>query len=378
MTRTVLVTGARGFIGSNLVLQLKARPEIQVIAVTEELEFAAAVDKLGSGDIVFHLAGVNRPPSPDAFEAGNVDLTRTLCRLLIERRIAPTLVLSSSTQAALENPYGLSKRQAEEIVRNYAREASAQAVIYRLPNVFGKWARPNYNSVVATFCYNIANDLPIQINDPNASLSLLYVDDLMGAWLELAAGAHPRKDGDLYGELPRIFQSTVGELAETITAFKASRMSLVTEPVGEGLHRALHATYLSYLRPEQFSYPLTTHADPRGQFVEMLKTRDSGQVSFFTCRPGITRGGHYHHSKTEKFLVVRGHALFRFRHMATGETSQLETTDAKFEIVETVPGWTHDITNVGHEDMIVMLWANEIFDPSKPDTYQEPVLHGHS
>jgi UDP-2-acetamido-2,6-beta-L-arabino-hexul-4-ose reductase len=148
--------------------------------------------------------------------------------------------------------------------------------------------------------------------------------------------------------------------------------------VGQGLLRALHATYLSYLRPEQFSYPLKTHTDPRGQFVEMLKTRDSGQVSFFTCRPGITRGGHYHHSKTEKFLVVRGHALFKFRHMATGETTQLETTDAKFEIVETFPGWTHDITNVGHEDMIVMLWANEIFDPSKPDTYQEAVLHGHS
>jgi len=377
MTRTILVTGARGFIGSNLVLQLKALPDVKVVAVAEASELAGAVACLGSDDLIFHLAGVNRPPTPDAFEAGNVELTRTLCNLLIARGIAPMLVLSSSTQAALDNPYGSSKRQAEELVRGYAQQASAQAIIYRLPNVFGKWARPNYNSVVATFCYNIANDLPIQINDPAAALSLLYIDDLMDAWLELAKGETPRTDSQSHGELPRIYNATVGELAEMISAFKASRSSLVTEPVGAGLPRALHATYLSYLRPEQFSYSLKTHADPRGQFVEMVKTRDSGQVSFFTCRPGITRGGHYHHSKTEKFLVVRGQALFRFRHMATGEAAQLETTDAHFEIVETVPGWTHDITNIGDEDMIVMLWANEIFDPNKPDTFQEPLLHGH-
>lgn len=378
MIRKVLVTGAHGFIGSNLVMHLRTRADFEVIPVGHDTDLDAAIAHLSSEDIVFHLAGVNRPIQVEDFAAGNAALTGMLCEKLARRGIAPMLILSSSIQAAQDNPYGISKRQGEDIVRHYGTQNPGQAVIYRLPNVFGKWARPNYNSVVATFCHNIANDLPIQVNDPKAPLSLLYVDDLVATWLELAGGAEPRTDDGLYGALPPAYQTTVGELAEMLTAFKASRSSLITEPVGQGLVRALHATYLSYLRPGQFSYPLKTHTDPRGQFVEMLKTRDSGQVSFFTCRPGITRGGHYHHSKTEKFLVVRGQALFRFRHMATGETTQLETSDANFEIVETVPGWTHDITNVGHEDMIVMLWANEMFDPSKPDTYQEPVLHGHS
>lgn len=376
MTRSVLVTGARGFIGSNLVLHLQARPDVQVIAVQQETNLAEAVDQLTSEDIIFHLAGVNRPQNAEAFAAGNVELTRTLCSLLAERNIQPTLVLSSSIQAALDNPYGQSKRGAEEIVRGYGRD-TGKALIYRLPNIFGKWARPNYNSVVATFCYNIANDLPIQVNDPSSPLSLLYVDDLISIWLGLVNGDLPIRDSEGYCDLPPAYGTTVGELAQTISALKASRESLVSERVGLGLTRALHATYLSYLRPEQFNYPLKTHADPRGQFVEMLKTQDSGQVSFFTCRPGITRGGHYHHSKTEKFLVVRGRGLFKFRHMATGETAQMETSDNHFEIVETVPGWTHDITNVGQEDMIVMLWANEIFDPQKPDTYQEPVVHAN-
>lgn len=378
MIRKVLVTGAHGFIGSNLVMHLRTRADFEVIPVGHDTDLDAAIAHLSSEDIVFHLAGVNRPIQVEDFAAGNAALTGMLCEKLAGRSIAPMLVLSSSIQAAQDNPYGISKRQGEDIVRHYGTLNPGHAVIYRLPNVFGKWARPNYNSVVATFCHNIANDLPVQVNDPKAPLSLLYVDDLVAAWLELAEGATARTDDELFGSPPPAYQTTVGGLADMLTAFKASRSSLITEPVGQGLLRALHATYLSYLRPEQFSYPLKTHTDPRGQFVEMLKTRDSGQVSFFTCRPGITRGGHYHHSKTEKFLVVRGHALFKFRHMATGETTQLETTDAKFEIVETVPGWTHDITNVGQEDMIVMLWANEIFDPSKPDTYQEPVLHGHS
>jgi len=376
--RTVLVTGASGFIGSNLMLHLGARPDIKVIAVRKEAEIDAAIEQLTSADIIFHLAGVNRPKTEDAFETGNAGLTELICSKLGSLEIAPTLVLSSSIQATLDNPYGRSKRLAEMALENYGKRHPGKSIIYRLPNVFGKWARPNYNSVVATFSYNVANGLPIQINDPSAAISLLYIDDLIALWMDLVDGVSPALDSNGFCTIPETYQTTVGELSEKLSAFKASRESLVTEPVGFGLDRALHATYLSYLRPEQFSYELTTHSDPRGQFVEMLKTRDAGQVSFFTCRPGITRGGHYHHTKTEKFLVVRGHALFKFRHMATGETAELSTSDSHFEIVETVPGWTHDITNVGQDDMIVMLWANEIFDQNNPDTYQEPVNHAAS
>ncbi|MBB4051300.1 UDP-2-acetamido-2,6-beta-L-arabino-hexul-4-ose reductase [Devosia subaequoris] len=375
MSRTVLVTGARGFVGSNLMLHLQRRPDLSVIGVGRDDDLDAAITRLSSDDIVFHLAGVNRPISPDEFATGNAGLTELLCDKLAARGIAPTLVLSSSIQAALDNPYGISKRQGEDCVREYGRQNPGKAVIYRLPNVFGKWARPNYNSVVATFCNNIANHLPIQVNDPGAPLTLLYVDDLISTWLDLLDGSPDHADQNGFGALSTVYHTTVGELASTIESFRTSRQSLITEPVGRGLARALHATYLSYLRPEQFSYGLTTHADARGEFVEMIKTNDSGQVSFFTCRPGITRGGHFHHSKTEKFLVVCGRGLFKFRHMVSGETAQLETSDQNYQIVETVPGWTHDITNIGDDDMIVMLWANEIFDPQRPDTYQEPVDH---
>ena len=376
MTRSVLVTGARGFIGSNLVLHLKARSDLKVIAVRDFAELGPALAALTDDDVVFHLAGVNRPPDPQGF-VDNVSLTETLCASLAERGISPLLVFSSSIQAGLDNAYGASKRQAEDTVRSYGERRPGRAIIYRLPNVFGKWARPNYNSVVATFCFNTANDLPIQVNDPAAPLSLLYIDDLVAEWLRLLDGSEPQRDQDGFAVVPDCYSTTVGALADAIAAIKLSRQSLVTERVGAGFERALHATYLSYLRPDQFSYALKTHADARGEFVEMLKTKDSGQISFFTARPGVTRGGHYHHTKTEKFLVVRGQALFRFRQMVTGEAHEARTSDASYEVVETVPGWTHDITNVGEEDMIVMLWANEIFDPQKPDTYQEPVAHAH-
>jgi UDP-2-acetamido-2,6-beta-L-arabino-hexul-4-ose reductase len=239
-----------------------------------------------------------------------------------------------------------------------------------LPNVFGKWCRPNYNSAVATFCYNVAHDLPLTIHDPQAQLQLVYIDDVVTEFVralkspELPAG---------FGNVGPVYSSTVGEVAAYITSFKDVRDSLLTQPVGGGLSRALYSTYVTYLDPERFGYPLTKYEDPRGMFVEMLKTRDSGQFSFFTAHPGITRGGHYHHSKTEKFLVVKGQARFRFRHILTNETFELVTDAANPTVVDTIPGWAHDITNTSEDEMIVMLWANEVFDRQRPDTIAQSV-----
>jgi UDP-2-acetamido-2,6-beta-L-arabino-hexul-4-ose reductase len=234
-----------------------------------------------------------------------------------------------------------------------------------LPNVFGKWCRPNYNSAVATFCHNIVNGLPNNVNDPAAPLRLVYVDDVAAAFLSHLG---QQSEGLRMAEVEPVYETTVGALAEQLYAFKQSRTDLTTEPVGRGFVRALYSTYISYYKPEQFSYALVKHEDPRGVFVEMLKTRDSGQFSYFTAHPGVTRGGHYHHTKTEKFLVIKGKARFCFRHIESGATHQCLTSGEQPEVVETIPGWSHDITNIGDDEMVVMLWANEVFDRQKPDT----------
>ena len=237
--------------------------------------------------------------------------------------------------------------------------------LFRLANVFGKWCRPNYNSAVATFCHNTARGLPIVVNDPAAALRLVYVDDVVAAFAGLLA--RPDAPGG-FVEAGPVYETTVGEVADRVREFAASRSSLVTARVGGGLVRALYSTYVSHLPPASFAYDVPRHGDARGVFVEMLKTPDCGQFSYFTAHPGITRGEHYHHSKTEKFLVIKGTARFGFRHIVTGETHELTTRGGEGRIVETVPGWTHDITNVGDDELIVMLWANEIFDRERPDT----------
>ena len=283
------------------------------------------------------------------------------------------VVYTSSTQADLDNPYGRSKREAEQVLFSLAEQHAVPAYVFRLPNVFGKWCRPNYNSVVATFCHNIARDLPIQVNDPAAPLTLVYVDDVLAQFVEIMAGRLPApRSGEIANVTPQ-YQTTLGALAEQLQGFRRSRDSLTTDRVGQGLTRALYSTYVSYLPVEAFAYDVPAHRDPRGLFVEMLKTPDAGQFSFFTAHAGVTRGGHYHHSKTEKFLVIKGQARFRFRHMQTGQLHELHTSGEQPQIVETVPGWTHDITNVGPDEMVVMLWANEIFDPQRPDTFSCPV-----
>ena len=361
----VLVTGANGFIGKNLLVHLRERPAIDVLTFTRGESLDALADKVAGADFIYHLAGVNRPQNEAEFAEGNADLTRALCDAVRRSGRAIPVVYTSSIQAERDNAYGASKRGAEEALRELAQQPGQRVHIYRLPNVFGKWCRPNYNSAVATFCHNISQGLPIQVNDPAAALRLVYVDDVVADFLgKLEAGA----SGAIYPEVAPVYETTVGELARMLEEFRDSRASMIIPPVGTGLVRALYATYITYFTPQQFSYPLVKHGDPRGVFVEMLKTRDAGQFSFFTAHPGITRGGHYHHTKTEKFLVIKGRARFGFRHIDTGETYSCETSADKPQVVETIPGWSHDITNIGDDEMIVMLWANEIFDRQKPDT----------
>ena len=359
-----LVTGANGFIGKNLLVHLREL-RIEAVPFTRDKALGDLAAALDGVDFVFHLAGVNRPKDTAEFAQGNAGLTGQLCDLIRASGRQIPVLYTSSIQAESDNPYGVSKLAAEEALVALEMDTRSPVYLYRLPNVFGKWSRPNYNSAVATFCHNIANDLPIQINDPAALVRLVYVDDVIKDFLRLL---EERPTGVVRPEVEPVHTIAVGELAEQIRMFKGGRESMVTEPVGTGLTRALYATYLSFLRPEQFSYTLTAHADPRGRFVEMLKTKDSGQFSFFTAHPGITRGGHYHHTKNEKFLVIQGKARFGFRHIVTGETCELFTDGEKPQVVETVPGWSHDITNVGSNEMIVMLWANEIFDRQHPDT----------
>ncbi len=362
-----LVTGADGFIGRNLRLRL-AESGVETIPlgrVGNQAELAQVVER---ADVVFHLAGVNRPVDPADFHSGNVGSTETLCAALAAAGSRAPIVYASSIQAEASNPYGASKRAAEEALRRHRETTGAAIHIFRLPNVFGKWARPNYNSAVATFCHNIVRREPIVVHDPAAPLRLVHIDDVVNAFIHLI-DASPSEASDIRTIAP-VYETTVGAVADLIRRFPESRDTLLVPPVGTGLVRALYATYLSYLRPADFTYAVPIHGkeDPRGIFVEMLKTPDAGQFSYFIAHPGVTRGNHYHHSKSEKFLVIAGTAHFGFRHVDTGETHEVVTRGGEGRIVETIPGWTHNITNIGDDALICMLWANEIFDRQRPDT----------
>ncbi|CAN1494491.1 WcaG Nucleoside-diphosphate-sugar epimerases [Burkholderiaceae bacterium] len=369
----VLVTGARGFVGQNLALHLSERKEIIVVPFTRDNHHDELPALLSEIDFIFHLAGVNRPQDPKEFMTGNVDLTREICNAIIASgRIIP-VIYTSSIQASQNNPYGTSKQAAEDLLFDLQSSTGNPVYVFRLPNVFGKWCKPNYNSVVATFCFNLVHDLPIEINDSSTPLKLVYVDDVIDRFIRLMDGADRDIDDNGFEILHPQYTTTVSELANQLQAFKDSRTNLTTDRAGAGLVRALYSTYLSYLPPNSFSYPVPFYGDARGVFVEMLKTPDCGQISYFTAYPGITRGGHYHHSKTEKFLVIKGVARFRFRQMQTVEEFELVVSGDVPTIVETIPGWTHNVTNIGGEEMVVMLWANEIFDRTHPDTYDCPL-----
>jgi UDP-2-acetamido-2,6-beta-L-arabino-hexul-4-ose reductase len=366
----IVVTGGDGFIGRNLRVHLAEVGYADVVSLSRTASGAARREVLERGDFVFHLAGVNRPKDVSEFEEGNVEATRQLCDILRASGRRTPIVFSSSTQATLDNPYGRSKLAGEAAIERYGRETGAPFYVLRLANVFGKWAKPNYNSAVATFCHNVAHGLPIAIHDASAPLNLVYVDDVVETMMGLLSAPGGRSG---FIDVGPVYATTVGEVAGTVQSFPKSRRSLSTHRVGTGLLRALHATYLSYLPPRDFAYGLERRADARGVFVEMLKTPDTGQFSYFTANPGVTRGGHYHHTKAEKFLVVVGSARFRFQHILTGERFELSVNGEQSRVVETVPGWAHEITNVGENEMVVLLWANEVFDPKRPDTVAFPI-----
>lgn len=367
----ILVTGSNGFIAKNLIQFLSEKPEIEILKAhrgTRDQEFEQSVL---AADWIIHLAGVNRPLNESEFAEGNTTLTEKIAQILQQANKKTPVILSSSIQVERDNPYGKSKLGGEQALVALNQAQGNPVYICRLANVFGKWSRPNYNSAVATFCYNVANDLPLQIHDENAVIRLVYVDDVVETFWNILNGQQVEQIFQVEPE----YQITVGDLAKVLNGFKASRDTLITDRVGTGLTRALYSTYLSFFKPEQFDYSVPKYGDARGVFVEMLKTPDAGQFSYFTAHPGITRGGHYHHTKTEKFLVIKGKALFKFKHVVTGEFYELATQGNEPRIVETVPGWTHDITNIGDDEMIVMLWANEIFDRNKPDTYAMPITN---
>lgn len=368
--KRVLVTGANGFIGRNLVLALQRGPSVEITAVDVDSTDAELSRGLDTVDFIFHLAGVNRPLTEQEFEAGNVGSLVTVLADLEKRQRRPHIVLSSSTQALLDNPYGRSKRKAEERLIEYCGRTDSSASIFRLPGVFGKWCRPNYNSVVATFCHNIARDLPIEVSDPSREIELVHVDDVVRAFLGVLT---TNKEGVAYPDVSPFFRVNLGALAERLHEFKISHESLRVADLSDPFLRRLFGTYVSYLPSDGFAFRLERKTDDRGHLAEILKAGGHGQLFVSRTKPGIVRGNHYHDTKVEKFLVLEGEALIRFRNLATNETAEYPVSGRDLSVVDIPPGWTHSIRNVGTSEMIVLFWASEIFDAVRPDTYPAEV-----
>lgn len=366
--KTVLITGADGFIGRNLVAHLLRDENLHLLCFDINNTEKELGIFLKQADFVFHLAGVSRPEREEEFQTGNADLTSRLVGILQESKKKTPVVLPSSTQAILDNPYGRSKKQAEDHVFAYSRQTGAPVYVYRLPGLFGKWSRPNYNSVIATFCYNISHDLPIQINDPDHVLTVAYIDDVVAEFLAHIEGK-ARYDQHGFCLVPQTFQITLQDLADLIRSFRSSRDTAVLPDMDHPLTRRLYSTYLSYLETNDFSYVVDMKTDERGWLFELIKSPHIGQIFVSQTQPGVTRGGHYHHSKVEKFVVVQGQAVIRFRRINASEIIEYPVSGDKIEIVDIPPGYTHDITNVGQTDVITLFWANELFDPARPDTY---------
>ena len=372
IVKKALVTGSGGFIGKNLIEGLRRCGDVEIKTFDIEDDIDRLSAHLKEADIVFHLAGVNRPEKVEEFERGNAGLTRTIVDMLEKAKRNITIVLSSSIQATLDNPYGVSKKNAENILIEYSKKSDAKVYIYRFPNVFGKWCRPNYNSVVATFCHNIAHELDITISDVNKEIELVYIDEVIDEFLGLLSDENADR-GKYYYNIKRTFRITLGELSEKIYQLRGMRKSLVVPDLSDNLMKCLHATYLSYLDKDDFSYKLDTKTDQRGGLVELIKSDHFGQIFVSTSHKGIIRGNHYHNTKVEKFCVLKGKAVIRFRHIFGDEVLSYHVSGENIEVVDIPPGYTHSIENLGDDEMIVLFWANQIFDPEKPDTYYSKV-----
>ena len=367
----ILVTGAKGFIGKNLVSALNNDKEHNIMQYDIDCESELLDQYTKECDFVFHLAGVNRPKDEMEFTEGNVNFTAELIDLLIKNNNSSPILMSSSIQAAAENPYGKSKKAAEDLLFYYSETHSVPVYIYRLPNLFGKWCKPNYNSVVATFCHNIASGLDIQINAPNASVTLAYIDDVVQQFISALSGK--AQINDKYCEIPSAHKTTVGEIADLIYSFKESRNTREVADLSDGFTKKLYATYLSYLPQDQFSYPLKMNIDDRGSFTEFIRTPERGQVSVNISKPGITKGNHWHNTKNEKFLVVKGNGIIKFRRISDDKVIEYHVSGENLEVVDIPPGYTHSIMNTGEDDMVTIMWASECFDPNKPDIIHEEV-----
>jgi UDP-2-acetamido-2,6-beta-L-arabino-hexul-4-ose reductase len=372
VAKAILVTGAGGFIGRNLLSRLQER-DMEVLCFGRGDPLGTLEGHLSRADVVFHLAGVNRPETVEEFHAGNAGFTERLTGMLREAGRTPLVVFSSSIQAERDNPYGRSKLEAEDALRRYAGDAGAQVAIFRLPNVFGKWSRPDYNSVVATFCHNIAHDLPIAISDPERVLELVYVDDVVDALVAVADGAVEVGSDHMVRDAIPTSQVALGDLAARIREFREMRATLLVPDLSDRFTQQLYALYLSYLEPENWEYGLERRSDDRGDLAEFIKSRWFGQVFVSRTRPGITRGNHYHHTKTEKFFVIAGEGLVRFRPVEGDEVIQFRVRGEDYRVIDIPPGYTHSITNVGSGEMITLFWASELFDPARPDTHFLPV-----
>ncbi len=368
---TILITGSEGFVGKNLRVMLQQRQDIRLLCFDLHNDPAELFPLLDQADFVFHLAGVNRPQNPEDFTFGNTGLTEQICSYLAGQKRRVPLAITSSTQAGLDNAYGISKRGAEDAVFAYGKETGVPVYVFRLPNVFGKWCRPNYNSAVATFCHNIAHGLPIQVNDPNVVMKLVYIDDVVQTLCNLLEGKE-LKDGTFHLVEP-VHTCALGEIVELITSFRDSREQRSIPNMADPLTKKLYATYLSYLPSDQFSYPLKMNVDARGSFTEFIKTPDRGQVSVNISKPGVTKGNHWHHTKNEKFLVVSGKGVIRFRRVGSSEVLEYPVSGEKLEVVDIPTGYTHDISNTGETDLVTVMWCNELYDPERPDTIFEPV-----
>ena len=386
----VLITGANGFVGRNLTQRLYAlrdgrdrtRPALridEVLLYARETAPETLAAYCRSADFVVHLAGVNRPQDPEEFTTGNTDLTRTLLAQLRQSGNRCPVLLASSIQASLTgryagSPYGHSKRAAEALLRAYSEQTGAQGLIYRFPNLFGKWCRPNYNSVVATFCHNIARDMPITVSDPAAELELVYIDDLVDELLDAMEG-HPHRADAGYYRVPVSHPVTLGEIVRLLRSFHDQPQTLLLPQIPDGsFAKKLYSTYLSYLPPEKVAFPLKMNVDARGSFTELLKTDACGQVSVNITKPGVTKGQHWHNSKWEFFIVVAGRGLIRERRIGSDEVIEFAVSGERIEAVHMLPGYTHNIINLSDtEDLVTVMWANERFDPEHPDTYFEEV-----
>ena len=390
----ILVTGAKGFVGKNLVCSLKnikdgkdrTHPELNIEEIYEfdiDTDISLLDGYCKNADFVFNLAGVNRPKEQSEFMQGNFGFASTLLETLKKYNNTCPVMISSSTQASLEgrfagSEYGKSKRAGEDLMFDYANETGSKVLVYRFPNLFGKWCRPNYNSAIATFCHNIANDMPIQVNDPSVILNVVYIDDLVDEMIR-ALGGNETKQGQ-YCTVPVQFEATLGFIADTIKSFPKIREELGVPNFENALVSKLYSTYLSYLPTEKFIYDLKMNCDQRGSFTEIIRTSDRGQFSVNISKPEIAKGNHWHHSKNEKFVVVKGEALIQMRKIGTDENGndypivEFKVSGEKIQVVEMITGWTHNIINLSKtEDLVTFMWANEAFDPSKPDTFFEKV-----